>query len=664
MEQIPLLKDLVIIMAASLPLAIMFHRFGQPAMIGFLITGALIGPYGAGLVTQMEAVDLLAQIGVVLLLFVVGLEFSMARMIRLKREGIIGGGLQVAVTAAIGFLIVWALGYTAEQSFLAGLIIALSSTAIVLKLLTDKGEIDTPQGNLSIGILLFQDLCVVPILIVIQAVGESGNASILSVAKTMALAATGVGIILAASYYIVPRLLNLVVMLRNREVFILTVLLLCFGTAWLTSSFGLSLALGAFIAGFVISESEYSHQIMAEVLTFRDTFLSLFFISIGMLMDVTYFIKNLPQLMTLAFTIMALKVLVVVIVGQALRYPLRLSIVVAIALAQVGEFSFVILRTGKDFSMITEDMYQAMLAASVITMAATPLLINRAGSMALKLASLFRSSTQAQDRLREPAMADHVVIVGYGLNGRNLAKVLKETGINFIINDLNWERIKLSRKEGYKAMYGDSSNAEILKKAGIEKARMMVVAISDAVSTRHIVKMAREENERLYILVRTGYISEVEELYRLGANQVIPEEFETSVEIFSRVLKEYHIPGNVIQNQIDIIRYEGYAMFRTPSLSREKMMEITTLLASSVTETFFVYKDSHLIGKTLVEVDLRKSSGVMVLAVIRNAVTRANPPDDFVIGEGDILALIGSHAQIDKAMQILKGGISLMTKNP
>lgn len=654
MENIPLLKDLVILMAVSVPVTILFHRIGLPAIIGFLITGIIIGPYGAGFVTKIAAVELLAQIGVVLLLFVVGIEFSMTKMFRLKREGILGGGLQVVITSIIGFAVAMIFGQLASQSVVIGFIIALSSTAIVLKILTDKGEIDTPHGNLAIGILLFQDLCVVPLLLITQAIGK-GDASVLSIAKPLASAGAAIAIILTASYFIVPRLLYHVVKLRNREVFILTVLLLCFGTAWLTSYFGLSLALGAFIAGLVISESEYSHQILAEVITFRDTFLSLFFISIGMLMDINYFLKNLPALAGVAGGIILLKTLLIIAIGQSLKYPLRLSIMVGMALAQVGEFSFVLLKLGVDYSLIPPDLYQTLLAASIITMAATPFLIGKAGDVAMRTAHLLKIRVHSYEPRKEAAMSDHVIIVGYGLNGRNLAKVLKEVGIKFIILDLSWDRIRLARKEGYKAMYGDTSHAEILHKAGIEKARMMVIAISDPVSTRHIVKMAKEENNNLYILVRTRYTSEVEELYKLGANQVIPEEFETSVEIFSRVLKEYHIPGNVIKNQIDVIRHEGYAMFRTPSLHREKLMEITSILSESVTDTFFVGKDSPIAGKTLAEIDLRRKSGVMVIAVVRKAATKTNPPPDFPVEEGDILAIIGSHAEMDKAMQVLKG---------
>jgi CPA2 family monovalent cation:H+ antiporter-2 len=654
MEGIPILRDLVILMAVSVPVTILFHRLGLPAIIGFLITGIIIGPYGTGLVTKVGAVDRLAQIGVVLLLFVVGLEFSMTRMFRLKKEGLLGGGLQVAATSAVALAISMLMGLPLPQSVMVGFITALSSTAIVLKLLADRGEVDTPHGNTSIGILLFQDLCVVPMIITLQAIAGAKEVSFLSIANPLIFAAAAIAGILTASYILVPRILHQVIKLRNREVFILTILLLCFGTAWLTSYVGLSLALGAFIAGLVISESEYSHQIVAEVLSFRDTFISLFFISVGMLVDLRYFIENLSALVALAGGIILLKILIVVGIGQILRYPLRLSIVVGMGLAQIGEFSFVLMKMGEDSGVLARDLYQTLLAASVLTMAVTPFLIQVSHRAAYKMARILGVRAVPLETGKAPSISDHVIVIGYGLNGRNLARVLKEIGIRYVILDMNWERVKHARRDGHKAIFGDCGHIEIIKKLGIDRARMMVVAITDPAATRRTVKLAREANPALYVLVRTRYTSEVEELYRLGANQVIPEEFETSVEIFSRVLKEYHVPGNIIQNQIDIVRHEGYAMFRTPSLAREKLVEISSILAASVTETFFVRSDSHLVGKTLAEIDLRKKSGVLVLAIVRKAATRTNPPADFIIEAGDILALIGSHTEMDKAMQVLR----------
>lgn len=655
METTPLLKDLVILMAISVAVALIFHRLGMPTIVGFLITGIIIGPHGGRLITEVATVELLAQIGVVLLLFIIGLEFSMTRMFRISKAGFLVGGLQITLTTLISIAIAISKGLSLPQSILLGFAISLSSTAIVLKLFTDRGEIDTPHGNLSLGILLLQDLCVVPMIIVLQAIGGTGEITLTSIAKPILWAGVVLAIILVASFLLIPRALHQVVRLRNREIFVLAILLLCLGTAWLTSLFGLSLALGAFIAGLAVSESEYSHQIMAEVLPFRDTFMSLFFISIGMLLEMDYLFQHLPGLVGLSSAILISKALILITLAQILRYPFRLSIMVGLSIAQIGEFSFVLMKVGEDYGVLDKGLYQTLLAVSILTMATTPFLIQRAHSVAFRMARFLKMKEGPLEHKRKVGISNHVIIIGYGLNGQNLARVLKETGISYSIVDLNWERVKQAKKEGHRVTFGDASHPEILKRLGVERARMIVLAISDPVTTRRVVKTASELNPGIYTLVRTRHTEEVEGLYRLGANQVIPEEFETSIEIFARVLKEYHIPTNIIQNQIDIIRQEGYAMLRGPSLPRERLMELSSILAASVTDTFFVQDGSPTVGKTLGELDLWRRTGVSVIAVVRKGKAKTNPPPHHRIEAEDVLILLGGHAELENAMQILKG---------
>ncbi|MBI5286511.1 MAG: cation:proton antiporter [Deltaproteobacteria bacterium] len=654
METIPLLKDLVILMAVSVPVTLLFHRLGMSTVVGFLIAGIIIGPHGLRLITEVETVELLAQIGIVLLLFIIGLEFSMTRMFRSTRAGLLMGSLQIILTTIIGLIIALAMGQPLPQSILVGFVISLSSTAIVLKLLTDRGEIDTPHGNLSIGILLFQDLCVVPMIIVLQTMGGIEEITLFSVTKPILWVAVVLGIILVASLLLVPRILHQVVRLRNREIFVLTVLLLCLGTAWLTSLFGLSLAIGAFIAGLVVSESEYSHQIMAEVMPFRDTFMSLFFISIGMLLEFDYLLQHISGLAGLTAIVLISKTLVLVALGQVLKYPLRLSIMAGLGLAQIGEFSFVLIKVGEGYGLLGKELYRDLLSVTVLTMAITPFLILRSGEVAFRVARFFRIKETPVEPKRRVGISDHVIIIGYGLNGQNLARVLKETGIPYAIVDLNWDRVKRAKKEGHRVIFGDASHPEIFKKVGVERARLCVLAISDPIITRRMVKTARELNPAIYILVRTRYIGEVEELYRLGGNQVIPEEFETSIEIFARVLKEYHIPSNIIQNQIDLIRQEGYVMLRGPSLPRERIMELSSILAASTTDIFFVEEGRPAAGKTLEKLDLWRKTGTSVIAVVRKGMARTNPPHDYRIEAGDILILLGSHAELNKAFEVLR----------
>ena len=653
MENIPLLKDLIILMVAAVPITFFFHKLGLPTIVGFLITGVVIGPFGFGIITDHHSIEVLAEIGVVLLLFTIGLEFSISKLLKIRREALIGGGLQVGLTTLLVLVIERLLGQPLPVALLFGFIISLSSSAIVLKLLVDKGEVNSSYGNLSVGLLLFQDICIVLMVLIIQGFGGEGGASFFTIAKSLLMAITAIVVIVVAASYIVPKFLYQIVRLESRELFILTILLLCMGTAWLTSLFGLSLALGAFIAGIVISESEYSHQIVAEILPFRDTFQSLFFISIGMLLEFFYFMHHLPLLIGMALAILVVKALIITVAGKIIRYPLRLSIMVGISLAQIGEFSFVLIKMGNDYGMLTSAAYQALLASSILTMAMTPFLFAKSSAIAFQIGKIFRLKGEAPQIERRTTMANHVIIVGFGLNGQNLARVLKETGILYIVLDMHADKVRKARKEGHKVRFGDCSHPDVLKGLGVEKARMVVFTIPDPIATRRGVVATKGFNKQTSILVRTRYLNEVEELYKLGATQVIPEEFETSVEIFSRVLHDYKLPANIIQNQIDIIRHEGYAMFRDPSIAREKVAELTSMLVASVTDTFYVEEGASIIGMTFVKLDLRKMSGVTIIAVVRSGKARTNPPADFKISAGDVLILLGSHEEMHKAFDIL-----------
>ena len=653
MEGLPLLRDIIILMGVSVPIIFVFHRLGMPTIVGFLATGVIIGPHGLGLITEAGTVENLAQIGVVMLLFTIGLELSFAKLRNVGREAVIGGGLQIIFTTAIVIIIAGIFKEPLPQAMLFGFIIAQSSTAIILKILSDRGEIDSSHGRLCMGIVIVQDIAVVPMVILLQHIGKVEGITGFLVAKSILTASLAVAAILTAAYILVPRILYQVVKLRNREIFIITALFLCLGIAWLTSRVGLSLAIGAFIAGLVISESEYSHQIVAEVLPFRDVFSSLFFISIGMLLEFNYFLYHLPYIFPMACAIIILKILVIIGIGQILRYPLRLAIIVGIGLSNIGEFSFVLMKAGEEYGLLSKEMYQTFIAASILTMLAIPLLFEKSQRIAMRLTHIFGAKGISFTESAPKGLANHVIIAGYGLNGQNTANVLKATGIEYIILDMNGERISKAKKKGHRALFGDISHPEILKKAGVKRARIIVFAVSDPVATRMALKAAKDINPSVYAITRTRYTGEVEALYKLGANQVISEEFETSVEIFARVLGEYHIPTNIIQNQIDLIRHEGYAMLRDLSLPKERLMELSSLFAASITSTFLVTEDSQVIGKTLVELDLRKKTGTTIIAIVRGSKAIANLSADLILNAGDVLVLLGSHEQLNQAVKLL-----------
>lgn len=644
------------LLLASVPIAFIFNRLRLPTIVGFIITGVLIGPYGLKLIRDVGAIEVLAELGVVLLLFTIGLEFSLRRILEMKRLFLLGGGLQVVLTTLLATLVAYLVGRPAEQAIFFGFLFTLSSTAIVLKSYVDRAEIDAPHGRVGIGILLFQDLSIVPMMLMIPVLSGTQGGSFGRIALTIIIAIGAIAAIILMARIIVPCLLHHIVRLRSSEVFIISIVVLSLGTSWLTSQFGLSLALGAFIAGIVLSESEYSHQIVADILPFRDVFNSVFFISIGMLLSLSSLAENVVSVLGWVGLLIVGKTLLILAVVRLLGYSMRISVLAALGLAQIGEFSFILAKTGLAEGLISTTDYQRFLAASIISMVATPFLIKAAPRIAYAVQARFVQDSVFEPSVAgvEPSTADmrgHVVIVGFGLNGRHLAKVLRRTGVPYVVLELNAETVRRAREQGEPVVYGDATRNEVLSHVGAEYARIIVLATSDPAATRHTVSLARQLNPDVHIIVRTRYMAEIEDLRALGADEVIPEEFETSIEIFSRVLSEYGFARSVIQRQIGAIRDEGYQMFRMPSLPIADLNEIADALKSASTETVFIEQASPSVGKTIGDLKLRTRTGVSIIAITRDGQTEINPGPNSKLQAGDVLVLLGGTDQIDRAVE-------------
>jgi CPA2 family monovalent cation:H+ antiporter-2 len=648
-------RDLVMIFGLSLVVVLLFHRLRLPSIVGFLIAGALVGPSGLNLVDDPARVELLAEVGVVLLLFTIGLEFSLARLSRIRIFILGGGGLQVGLTIAVTALVaVVFFGLALREAVFWGFLIALSSTAIVLKLLLERGELDAPHGRLALAILIFQDLIVVPMMMGLPFLAGDAGRGPLHVALTLGRSLLLVALILLAARWLVPKALAVVVRARSRELFVITVLLICAGIAWLSEAQGLSLALGAFIAGLVISESEYSHQALADVMPFRDSFISLFFVSIGMLLDVRAVAGSLPVVLLIAAGVLLLKAAAAGGATLALGYPLRIAALVGLTLPQVGEFSFVLAQAGQGLGLLSADGYQLFLSISILTMLVTPLLIQvaphllaNAGSTRLTPAWL----APPADLGEEPPPRDHVIIVGYGLNGRNLARVLRDANIPYVIIDLHTDAIRHGRAQGEPIRYGDATQGEVLQQAGIGAARLLVLALSDPFATRRAIQVARQANPDIHIVVRTRYVREVEELLRLGADEVVPEEFETSLEIFELALREYEVPPREIKRKQEEIRREGYAWLRRETA--ERYLGHTELPLEVEVHHHPLRADAPAVGQRLADLQLPEMAGVLVAAVIRNGETHPTPAGAFQLKAEDTLVLTGTRDEIDRAIYFL-----------
>ncbi len=461
------LRDFVIIFGAAISITFLFHHLRIAPIVGYLIAGVMLGPSMLGIIKDVELIESLAEIGIILLLFLIGVEFSLAEIIRINRAVFVGGFFQVFLTTTVVLLIALFFGASLEQGLFFGFLVALSSTAIVLKVLSDRGEIDSPQGRLSAGVLIFQDLSVVVMVLLMPMLGGRSGVSAVDVALNIFWALIFVVLMIAVSRFVVPLVMYRVVKTHSRELFLVGIVLICFGTAYLTSLVGLSLALGAFLAGLVISESEYGYQAFSEILPLKDIFSILFFVSIGLLLDVDSVLRNPVVILLAVFAILVIKFVSGALIPVILGYPLRVGVLVGVALSQIGEFSFVLSREGLNYGLISSDGYQVFLASSIITMMFTPFMIqgSRGFSEFIERLPQFRALRAGrfrEDGLKKEELKNHVVVVGFGLNGRNVSRVLSASGIPYVVLEMNPETVRIEKKRGVPIFYGDASKESVL----------------------------------------------------------------------------------------------------------------------------------------------------------------------------------------------------------
>lgn len=651
--ELPLLRDLVILLASSTLIAYASSRLKLPMIVGFILTGAIIGPYSLGLIHDLHAVESLAEIGVVLLLFTIGLEFSLQSLLKMKSLVFGAGLVQIMATTAVVTLIGLLCGAGFNTALFWGFLLTLSSTAIVLKSYAMSAETDTQYGRVSLGVLLFQDLCVVPIMLVVPMLSGQESGSLSSLLAKLFTAVVAVVLIIITAQWLVPKAFEKIVRLRSREVFVGFTIVVCMGTAWLTANFGLSLALGSFLAGLVLSESEYSHQIVADILPFRDVFNSIFFISVGMLLSPRELWSHIDLVLPLLVLLIAAKTVLTAVAAMSVGASLRVALISGLGLAQIGEFSFIVAKVGVKEGLLDTGNYQMFLGLSILSMVATPFLIKLAPALGYWVEAKLKLKPKRLESSRPERLSGHVVIAGYGLNGKNLSVVLKRAGIPYLVLDFNPDQVAHARKHGEPIHYGDCTQREVLHALSIEKARIFVVAISDAAASRRAVAIARELNPHLEIIVRTRFMMEFQDLHRIGANQVIPEEFETSIEIFSRVLKHYGVSHRDILKEVSRIRSCGYQTLRRGGDDDES--EVAEIIALSSTETVRIPVGSRADRQTIGSLNIRKQTGASVVAVVREGKTLVGPGAEYEIMAEDILVLLGSPESIEKALELLTG---------
>ena len=657
MDGLKFFHQLLIILGFSIPVIFIFNKIKLPSIIGFLITGIIIGPFGLKLIDDTAGIQLMAEIGVAFLLFTIGIEIRLSRFLKYLSEILLTGGLQILCTFIVGVMVGLAMQLNLSQSVFLGFILAHSSSALILKILKDRKDEDSPQGRISIGVILFQDIMVVPMMLLIPFLAAGSGPEPLIIIWKLIKSILIIVVILATARYAIPFVLEQLVNMNMRDVLVIASVVITMGIAWITESLGLSLAIGAFLAGLALSDTDFTHQIISDITPFRDVFLSVFFVSFGMILNLDFLKANSGFILLASLVIILIKFTIVFGLVWLLKYSLRIALLSGVLLSQIGEFSFVLASQGYKNQIISNHIYQTFISASVLTFIATPLLVSLVYYLLTRknIIDLTKQDVNPDDHV---PVSNHVIICGMGLNGRNLVKVLKDTAINYAIIDLNFQKIKKAKsKEDKNTIWGDASNVEILRRANIGAARVMVIAISDRFLTKSCLSNAKAINPKLHVIVRTKYLADIEDLLALGADDIIPEEFETSIQIFSRVLKMFHIPNSIILAQGNIIRNQSYGVFREMRYTQEAFDQISQILAQGTIETYYVAAGNLIVGKSIRDINLKAQSGALIINIIRNNQTITNPPSDFVFEAADQMILFGSHSAIDTALGILDGGI-------
>jgi len=650
MEQFTVIRDLLLILSVSLPIIYLFKKLKISSIIGFLATGVIIGQSGLNLIWNHAEIDVMAELGIILLMFSIGLELSIKKLLKMKSALLYFGTLQVVITTAVIAYVCFLVKVPLNQSVFWGMLVSLSSTAIVLKIYREKGMLDAPHGRITLGILIFQDIAIIPMLLILPILSGGDSFNAMHFVQQIGKSLLFIGVIVGFSYFVIPKILLGISRLQTRELFTVTMVVILFGTAYITHMIGISFSIGAFIAGFIIAESDFSHEIEAEITPFRDIFNSLFFVSIGLLLNVSHFIGQISLTLIITVGILFLKAIIIYLIVKLKKFPSRTAIITAMSLFQVGEFSFVLAQTGYMTHIIDAAFYNLFLGVAICTMIVTPLLIEFAPALAkfLRLPDI----TDEPDDTDNFSMSNHVIVAGFGLNGKNLSSVLKDAGIPYCVLELNPDTIKKAKDAGENIMYGDITRKDILLKLRIDSAKVIVYAISDPQSTKASLQLVKRLNPEIFTVVRTRYVAEVDELIKLGADEVIPEEFETSLQMFSRVLQRYHIPMNMIARQVNILRQGSYEMLRNDAVSIPANY-LNDLLMQGVTESFFVEEASPVKNKSIKEIDLRAKTGTTILAIVRQEKSITNPKGDEVFLYGDILVLTGTHQAVDDAISLL-----------
>lgn len=653
------LSSVLLLLTSSVLAVALFRALRMPALLAYFFVGMLLGPYALNLLPDTVNGRHVAEFGIVFLMFSIGLEFSLPKLYAMRRTLFGLGGAQVIITIGVVMLVGWLAGLSLPTAFIIGSALTMSSTAIVSKILIERVDLNSRHGRLSIGILLFQDLAVIPILVFIPALGaqsgDLGTTLSSSFIKTVVL----LFFLFKFGKTIVGYWFSVVARQRSRELFVMNVLMVTLLLAFTTKLAGLSYALGAFIAGMLISETRYRYQVESDIASFRDILLGLFFITVGMLLDFNQLINHIGLVLALLVGFVLFKGVVIAILSRLFGFELGVGIRTGIVLAQAGEFSFVILALGLEQKLIGGDELQIVLAASLLSMVIAPLIIQYNGRIARKLVKSYtRNSEQVVDEIGSVTkdLKDHVIICGYGRSGQYLGRFLKEESIPFIALDIDPTRVHDAAAAGQHVMYGDASRRLVLEAAGGARAKALIVSYSDMRASLKVLHIAKENYPNLPVIVRTYDDADIDAFRDAGASEVVPEVLEGSLMLASHALVLLGVPLNRVVKRIRIFREERYKMFQGYFHGVSDLATETTEAHQIRLHSVEVPKEAFMVNMHLHQIDFA-SFNVELQHIRRpNMLEDILPRPDMVIEVGDILVLLGSPADLSSAEKFLLTG--------
>ena len=653
--ELSILIDIVIIFAFSTAVNYLFTRIKIPTIIGYLLTGIAVGPSLLGILRSPHEIEFMAEIGIIILMFTIGLEFSLNHLIKIRKIVFFGGFAQLLFTAGITAFVSRMYDMSWEAAWFVGFLTALSSTALVLKILQERGELTSNFGRTVVGILVFQDIILIPLILLTPMLGGK-TANIGLDLFFLGIKSIGiVALVYVGNRWIMPKVLHLIALTKNKELFLMSILLICLAVALLTAELGMSLAFGAFLGGLMISRSEYSQDAFGHVLPFKDTFTSFFFVSIGMLLDLNFVFDNIIVVLATVVLVIVIKSIVAGGTAFLLGHTFRGTIVIGLAMAQIGEFSFILAKVGQDYQILTDFYYQLFLAVTIVSMAATPFIImiaKPAANLMLKLPIpqiLIKGLFPLQE-IDVPEMQNHIVLIGKDSRSLNLSRMANRMKLPYVSIVFDPASARARQMKGETVIYGDALNEPILRKAHTHTAEVVVISIGETITALGIIDKVRDLNKHAHIIVRSKNVSNIEDFYKMGANQVIPEEFETAIELFERVLKKLLIPKGEIESAISRIRDDNYGIF----LEKEENDSVTLTDMIPDVEIVALKAGNYELfpGNSLKEIRLRKLYGLTVVAVKRDGEILENPGAGFIFNPDDVVYVLGKPERIAQLSQV------------